>query len=86
MEIDDFKSQIGKSKHGCYAHFPGTGPKGAVCRSCAELQIKQRYAEGGKAASAKGVCAKYRALTNQKPTQIHASTSACKYYAQGGTR
>ena len=84
---DKITKSIGKPRqHGAYAYFPGTGPKGAACKSCDHCNWDvSRYA--GSAGRQKAYCAKWVELRSphdklsiQKVPAIDPSTAACKYY------
>ena len=55
---------------GCYAHIPGSGPRGEICSRCAML------APDG----SRFVCDKYRTMTGRKGKPISPNSSACKYF------
>lgn len=59
-------------KAGGYAHFPGTGPAGKTCMSCAYRTKRDK----GK----KEWCAKNREILGRWTNPIITSSAACKYY------
>jgi hypothetical protein len=61
----------GKARMGCYAAFPGTGPRGARCSGCAH-----QCPDGSRF-----VCGKYKALTGRKGSPIDPGSPACRYFA-----
>jgi hypothetical protein len=61
----------GKTRMGCYAAFPGTGPQGTRCSGCAHQSPD----------GARFVCTKYRALTGRKGSRIDPGSPACHYFA-----
>ena len=63
----------GARKFPGYAHFPGSGPAGYVCRDC-------RFIEQGKIAR----CGKFRVLTGRQGSEISAWSASCKYFQVGG--
>ena len=60
-----------KARMGCYAAFPGTGPRGARCSGCAYQSP----------AGSRLVCGKYKTLTGRKGAPIDPGSPACRYFA-----
>lgn len=75
---DGVASPLEKRTFGCYAHFPGTGPRGETCNSCTHLD---RLKSGP-------VCRKWQALMTRfgkkpKAQAISSQAAACKYWQRG---
>ena len=63
------------------AHFAGTGPAGATCKTCAHLGYERLTPS--LLAKHFGGCAKFRKLTGRHgPRAIPPSTPACRYFEQ----
>lgn len=59
-------------QHGCFAHFPETGPEGTRCFDCESFT---QVAE-------KGPCDKFRLLTGREGLPIDCESPSCKYYVE----
>ena len=67
------------AKHGCYAHFPGSGPD----EKCTDCIYFKHMAKKGIASADKGRCAKWAAMQNvsvMKAKPISRFTDACKHW------
>lgn len=71
-----------KAQHGCFAHFPGTGPELAKCHSC------EHVARRGTQWGAWWYCEKWEEIQRKMGATgkaavakaIDPNTSACKYH------
>lgn len=69
----------GNAKHGDCAYFPGSGPAGRTCTSCAEFNtsmFKNKTSVRGKCARA----ALMRGCSVLDLSAIYGGTAACKYF------
>lgn len=83
--MSDFALKGGRlARHGCYAHFPGSGPDCETCMGCRHFapDKDERYQRAGQ--QPPGVCNKWRALMKREPGLIEALTPACKYFERRG--
>ena len=60
------------AKHGSYAHFPGTGPKGKFCERCQFFRQEKRQGWG--------TCLKHASMMRGEGGQIRGSSESCKYW------
>lgn len=60
------------------AYFPGTGPEGKTCGSCAHRGYT-RESSSGKAYSVAG-CMKFKRMTGRYGPAVGSDWRACKYY------
>lgn len=70
-------SALHRAQHGCYAHFPGSGPADRTCRECSWCEMH----------GAKPYCNKFAELARIKAHRpgkgcIDGFTAACRYFQE----
>ncbi len=82
---DDEVAQAARRTPPGMAHFIGTGPKDAICRTCNFWVFSDYYSKAGKHGGylKPGPCRKYKALMGGKMgPPVPGNTAACRHYEQ----
>ncbi len=88
MAIKNVNKPLKGARHGCFAHFPGTGPPATHCAGCGFFD---NPSEMSMLLALSGLCLKWKELQQQqnrklpkigKNQYIASNTPSCRYYVE----